>query len=172
MNRNPLVRLEEILKEKSERRTSYINILINSIPQVKENAKKWFQYEMITAKEEVNLLEELIPDETKKWKTSLKRIQIKFDSSLTQIDKIVEKVSYGEIQRMEDVYKPSEKGFPDFLDIVPEKEKPLDIASAILSMIDAASDLEKINKEIDSEARKLLVLRKIVLLEKNQLKID
>ena len=165
---NPLERLDDILREKFEKRQSYISILIESVPHITERAEKWFKYEIDTINDEISLLNEILPDETMIWKSRLNNIKKKYIQSIEEIDAIVKKVSYGEIKSMRDVFtgKPESSFNIVEVEIVEDKEKSLNIASSILNLLDSASKLENLDKEIDREIKKILVLRKIIQIEK------
>lgn len=165
--KNPLDELESLLKERQLKRPSYLKVLLDSVPYVREKASEWFNYEVNIAQKEIELLEHIMPEIVTEWKTQLQRIRVKFNDASQSLDKIAEKVKKGKVASIGEIYerKPEEPIIPPSLLREKEEEESLNLASSFLDILDSAKNLEDLIKILEREAKRTLTLRRLVLLE-------
>ncbi|MCP8304297.1 MAG: hypothetical protein H3Z50_02325 [archaeon] len=80
------------------------------------------------------------------------------------MDNIVKDVEEGKITTLGEIYK-GKKSKPSFPTLPTEEEKAEDFAANLLEIFDSAWDLEKLIDEVESEARRTLLLRRLVKIE-------
>ena len=165
--KNPLDQLELLLKERQQKRPSYLKVLLDSVPHIREKASEWFGYEAKTAESEIKLLEYIMPDITRKWKRELENIRVKFEGAIQSLDKIAEKVKKGEVTSISEIYErePEESFTPPKFFEEKQEEEALNLASSFLDILDAAQNLEDLIQRVEREATRTLTLRRLVKIE-------
>jgi len=167
-NRNPFDELESLLEERQQKRPSYLKVLLDSVPYIRDKASEWFEEEVRLAQKEIKLLEQVMPESTKEWEMELHRIRTKFGKAGESLDKIAEKVKKGKVISISEIYrgKPEERYFPPPT-LIREKqeEEALDLASSFLDILDAAKNLEDLIQRVEREAIRTLTLRRLVKIE-------
>lgn len=165
--RNPLDELESLLKQRTTKRMSYIAVFLNAIPSVSEKASNWFNFEAEAVEREMELLEHVMPEETERWKAELNSVRIKFAKASNSLENIAKRAEKGEIKSVSEIYKRPAEGFIPTIEEVEEAEEEgaLNVASSLLELWDAASDLEKLINKVELEAKRTLRLRRLVRIE-------
>jgi len=165
--KNPLDELESLLKERQQKRPSYLKVLLDSVPYIREKASEWFNYEAKIAQNEIKLLEHIMPETTREWEIQLQNIEHKFEKASQSLDKIAEKVKKGKVTSISEIYErePEERIIP--LPSLKEKqeEESLNLASSFLDILDAAQNLEGLIQRVEREATRTLTLRRLVKIE-------
>lgn len=166
--KNPLDELEALLKERQKKRPSYLKVLLDSVPYIRDKASEWFNYEARIAQKEIELLEQIMPEVTSEWKIQLQNIRHKFEMASQSLDKIAEKVKKGEVTSISDIYErePKKRIIP-LPSLLKEKqeEEALNLAASFLDILDTARNLEDLIQTLEREANRTLTLRKLVKIE-------
>ena len=165
--RNPLDELESLLKERTTKRISYLAVFLSAIPSVSEKASNWFSYEAEAVEREIELLEHIVPEETERWKAELNGVRIKFANASKSLENIAKRAEEGEIRSVSEIYeRPARGRIPTIVEVEgAEEEGALNVASSLLELWDAASDLEKLINKVEREANRTLRLRRLVRIE-------
>ncbi|MCP8307434.1 MAG: hypothetical protein H3Z52_02085 [archaeon] len=165
MSKNPLDELESLLKERPKERTSLVKAFIASIPLIRTKADEWFNYEVGVLEKEMGLLENVIPERIPEWTKRLEDIKSKFSKSINSMDKTVKEVEEGKIISLSEIYRGRKPSFPT---LPTEEEKVEDLTANLLDIFDSAQELEKLINEVETEARRTLLLRRLLKIELDQ----
>lgn len=167
MAKSPLDELAQILDERKFKRRTFLAVLLDSLDPISKKSREWFEYETKAVSHEIDVLGEIMPEETPTWKAKLEEIKRKFEGAFQYIDEVAKKAKKGELKSISDVYKQptNEEEIIKLPELVPPAERqrtPLDAAQSMLAIWDAASDLETLVNRVELEALRTLRLRQMV----------
>jgi hypothetical protein len=167
LTKSPLDELARILEERKFKRRTFLAVLLDSLDPISAKSREWFDYETKAVSHEIDVLGEIMPEETPTWRATLEEIKTKFASAFQYIDEVSRKAKKGELKSIRDIYKhPTSKEeaiqLPELIPPTKRQRTPLDAAQSILAIWDAASDLENLVNRVELEALRTLRLRQIV----------
>lgn len=166
MAKSPLDELAEILEQRKFKRRTFLAVLLDCLEPLSRKSSEWFEYETKAVCLEIDVLGEIMPEETPAWKARLEEIRKKFKDAYQYIDEVAKKAKKGEVRSISDVYRqPSEAEVVRIPELIPHAKSqrtPLDAAQSMLAIWDAASDLENLVNVIELEALRTLRLRQMV----------
>jgi len=112
-------RLQQIIRERHSKREPFMSSFADALENVVKRTKEWFNEEVDLAKEELDILEELFPDEDfGDDKSKLMDIVKEFNKTTSKFDKTIMSIKKGEIKSLRDV---TQKGLfsvakPEFIE--------------------------------------------------------
>lgn len=166
MTKNSLDELERILEERKFKRKTFLAVLLDSLDPVNKKSREWFDYEFEAVSKQIEVLGEIIPEETPMWRAGLEDIKKRFDDALQYVEEVAKKAKKGELRSVGDVYRrpPTKQAsaLPELIMPTKKEKTPLDAAQSILAIWNAASELENLVNTVEIEAIRILRLRQIM----------
>lgn len=91
MTKSPLDELAQILEERKFKRRTFLAVLLDSLDPISKKSREWFEYETKAVSHEIDVLGEIMPEETPSWKAKLEEIKRRFEGAFQYIDEVTRK---------------------------------------------------------------------------------
>jgi hypothetical protein len=73
--KSPLDELAQILDERKSKRRTFLAVLLDSLDPLSKKSREWFEYETEAVSHEIDVLGEIMPEESPIWKAKLEEIK-------------------------------------------------------------------------------------------------
>ena len=164
MSSNILGELEKFLQESANKRQSFLISITKSSKAISEGANKWYCSEVDLLQKEMDILKRVMPSDASEWNIQLVRIEKRFHTALSFLNKIIERAEKGNISLSEvNPPKPELETYQPIDLFKKNEEKELNLVSAMLEVFDSASDLEKLIKDVEKESSRTIYTAKLVM---------
>jgi hypothetical protein len=120
--------LETLIDERRKKRLAFLAQFHSRI--LRAAHRQWFDYETQIVEKEIELFESVLPKVRSEWKNQLDAIKTRFKQALLALQEVAKKAE--------------------------EEHIILDISASVIEIWRAASDLEKLATEVESERTRII----------------